>query len=351
MSNLKSNKIIPVFFATDDNYVPYLAVAVKSLLQNASKEYFYKIYVITTQLTEDNMRRLLLLKDDKSDIEFVSLKNELDKISGLFRLRDYYSKETYYRFFIPTLFPNYEKVIYLDCDMVVLADISKLYNVDLQDNYLAAVQEEVMYLNREFTEYTVKNIGVKTEKYFSAGMLVINTKKFLKDKIVEKFISLAKEYTFRLVQDQDYLNILCKDKVLYLDLGWNKTAADITSFDDKNLKIIHYKINWKPWHYQGVKYEDFFWKYAKETDFYLDILDTLRKYPEERKIIDANAVENMKKIADEDSNNPLNFKQTYYKRHKGKFIVHAIKKMQHLNSIKKYLNLKAYRSVYGSRKK
>lgn len=349
----ENEKIVPIFFATDDNYVPYLAVALKSLLANASKEYFYKVYVITTQLTEDNMRRLLLLKDEKSTIEFVSLKNELDKISNLFRLRDYYSKETYYRFFIPSLFPEYEKVIYLDCDMVVLEDISKLYQIDLGDNYLAASQEEVLLMTPALYRYPVECLGIRTEDYFSAGMMLINSKKFLKDKIAEQFVALAKRFTFRLIQDEDYLNVLCGKKHIQLDLGWNKSAGKIAPyFDDKDLKIIHYKINWKPWHYEGVLYEEYFWKYAKETDFYLDLQDQLKTYPEERKIIDQNGVDNFTKIILEDIADPNNYNNVVVKPNANKKnLVNKIVTNNALNKITNMIGLKGYRSVYGSRKK
>ena len=87
---------IPIFFATDDNYAPFLAVAINSMLDNASKEYFYKIFVLTTDLDEKLKNQILIEKTENSSIEFVSLKDELDKMSEIFHLRDYYSKETYY---------------------------------------------------------------------------------------------------------------------------------------------------------------------------------------------------------------------------------------------------------------
>ena len=118
---------IPICFATDDNYVPFLTVALASLLDNASKENFYNIYILTSNLSLENTNSIKKHETENSSIEFVSLSNELDKVQSMFHLRDYYSKETYYRIFIPNLFPQYEKVIYLDCDITVLGDISELY--------------------------------------------------------------------------------------------------------------------------------------------------------------------------------------------------------------------------------
>lgn len=310
---MDTTKEIPIFFATDANYAPFLAVSLNSLLQNASKDYFYKIYVLTTNLADEIQNRIKQVLTPNSSLEFISLKNELDKIQDLFHLRDYYSKETYYRFFIPDLFPNYEKVLYLDCDIIILDDISKLYNTDIKDYYAAAAVEEVMQTVPVFGEYVEKNLGVPRKQYFNAGVLLINNKRFLKFKIAEKFVELSKQYTFRVTQDEDYLNVLLKDKVKLVDLGWNKTAYKNPEFDDKDLKLIHYKINWKPWHYEDVLYQDYFWKYAKETDYYDEIMAMRAAYGDDLKTRDKTQYENLVKMAIEDSNNPNNYCNTVAK--------------------------------------
>ena len=102
---MSKQKEIPICFATDDNYVPLLAVAVASLLDNASKKNFYRIFVLITELKQDNIDKIKKLETENSSIEFISLAKEMDKIKDMFHLRDYYSKETYYRIFIPNLFP------------------------------------------------------------------------------------------------------------------------------------------------------------------------------------------------------------------------------------------------------
>ncbi len=304
-------KIIPLFFATDDNYTPFLAVALQSLLENASKDYFYKIYILTTNLKKEYQEQLIILVNDAApnfaSIEFFSLKEEMEKTSGTFHLRDYYSKETYCRIFIPRFFPQYDKVLYLDCDITVTGDISELYNTDLEDNLVAASVEEVMGSYDVFGTYVEKALGVKREKYFSAGILLINAELYRKQNIEIKFIELMNKFKFRVTQDEDYLNVLCKDKVKYLSLGWNKTSYKNENFNDKDLKLIHYKINWKPWHYDNVLYEDFFWNYARKTYFYDTILKIKASYTEDLKERDSLAFENLVKMAIEDTNDPNNY--------------------------------------------
>ena len=133
---MRKTKEIPVCFATDDNYVPFLAVAVASLLDNASKDKFYRIFVLITKLKEENIEKIKSLETENSQIEFISLAKELDKIKDMFHLRDYYSKETYYRIFIPNLFPYYKKVLYLDCDITVLGDVAELYEHHIHGFYV-----------------------------------------------------------------------------------------------------------------------------------------------------------------------------------------------------------------------
>ena len=162
---IKYKQIIPICFASDDNYIPFLAVAIASLLDNANKKNFYKIYVLTTQLKQENMDKIQKLQTPNSKIEFISLAKEMDKIQSMFSLRDYYSKETYYRIFIPNVFPEYSKIVYLDCDITVLGDISKFYNTEIHGYYVGAVEEEVMQTYEVFGNYVEKVCGINRNKY------------------------------------------------------------------------------------------------------------------------------------------------------------------------------------------
>ena len=111
-------KEIPLVFAVDDNYAPYLGVALKSILDRASREYFYRIFVLNTGISNRNIRKLKSYNTTVSSIEFVDVSKQLDSIGYKLHLRDYYTNTIYYRFFIPALFPQYKKIIYLDCDII-----------------------------------------------------------------------------------------------------------------------------------------------------------------------------------------------------------------------------------------
>ena len=305
---MNSKPEVPVFFATDDNYAPFLAVTFKSILDNASKDFSYKFYVLTTNLSSNYEKRIKEFESEDVKIEFIFLKETIEKIKAKFHLRDYYSIETYYRFFIANMFPQYDKVLYCDCDVIVLGDIAELYNHNI-DNYLVgACPEEVMTEVKIFGDYVEQALDVDCEKYFNAGVMLMNLKAFREEKIEEKFFEMLPKYTFRVTQDEDYLNVLCKGKVKLFHLGWNKTAFKNDKFNDKDLKLIHYKIHWKPWHYDGVLYENHFWDYTKQTSFYEEILNKKLSYTDEEKRRDAIAYERLKQMAIDDTKDPNNYK-------------------------------------------
>lgn len=305
---MNSKPEVPVFFATDDKYAPFLAVTFKSILDNASKDFSYKFYVLTTNLSSNYEKRIKEFESEDVKIEFVFLKETIEKIKAKFHLRDYYSIETYYRFFIANMFPQYDKVLYCDCDVIVLGDIAELYNHNI-DNYLVgACPEEVMTEVKIFGDYVEQALDVDCEKYFNAGVMLMNLDGFRKENIEEKFFDMLQKYTFRVTQDEDYLNVLCKGKVKLFHLGWNKTAFKNDKFNDKDLKLIHYKIHWKPWHYDGVLYENHFWDYAKQTSFYEEILNKKLSYTDEEKRRDAIAYERLKQMAIDDAKDPNNYK-------------------------------------------
>lgn len=262
--------LIPIFFSTDDNYIPYLDIAIASLIANASKRYDYKITVLNTGLKEENMALIKQRETPRFAIEFADISEPLEHIKTYFKDVYHFSIVTYYRLFIASLFPEYDKIVYLDCDLVVLGDISKLYKVDMGENILAAAPEQYVQVTEEFRGYTQKAIGVDPNVYVNAGVLVINLKAFRENGIEEKFVRLITEYDFDLLDpDQAYLNYLCRDKILLLPNGWNKAPLPLPCEGKKN--IVHYALYKKPWQYDDVLDGEYFWRYAKRSPFYPQI--------------------------------------------------------------------------------
>lgn len=264
------NKEIPIFFSTDDNYIPYLDVAIKSLIANASEEYEYRIIVLNTGLAEEGVR--LVIQNEKAGvkIDFIDISAEVENIKSRFKNVYHFSVVTYYRLFIASLFPQYDKVVYLDCDLVLLGDVSELYNIELGTNILGAAPEQFVQNTREFRLYAEDALGVDPDGYVNAGVLLMNLREFRRCEIEERFVRLITEYDFDLLDpDQAYLNYLCLGKIHVLPNGWNKEPMPLALEGKKN--IVHYALYKKPWQYDDVMDGEYFWQYAKRSPFYDEI--------------------------------------------------------------------------------
>lgn len=275
-------KHIPLFFSTDDNYIPYLDVAISSVIANASRDYRYRIIVLNTGLDPESMAKVKRREQDGFAIDFVDISAQIAPIKVRFKDVYHFSVVTYYRLFIASLFPQYDKIIYLDCDLVVPGDISRLYNIDLGDNILAAAPEQFVQNTPEFREYAATALGVDPDSYVNAGVLVVSLAAFRENNIEEKFVSLITRHDFDLLDpDQAYLNYLCKGKIYPLPNGWNKEPMSLPCEGKKN--IVHYALYKKPWQYNDVIDGDLFWYYAKKSPFYDRILSNQAAFgPEER---------------------------------------------------------------------
>jgi lipopolysaccharide biosynthesis glycosyltransferase len=264
-------KEIPIIFSTDDNYIPYLDVAIASLVENASTDYLYRIILLNTGLQADNMAKIQQNARPGFEIFFMDISKTVESIQAHFKNVYHFSVVTYYRMFIASLLPQYDKIVYLDCDIVVLGDISELYNAPLGDNILAAAPEAYVRNTDQFREYARIALGVNPDTYINAGVLLINLAAFREHKIEEKFIQMITDYDFDLLDpDQAYLNYLCRDKIYELPNGWNKEPMPIPCEGKKNL--VHYALYKKPWQYDDVMDGEFFWQYAKKSPFYPQIL-------------------------------------------------------------------------------
>ena len=276
------NQNVPIFFACDENYVPYLDVAIISIIKNASKDNNYEIIILKSDISRESQRKLSKHATDNISIKFYDVKEMLKPIKKQLPNVFYYGLAAYFRLFIETAFPQYDKAVYLDCDVVLLNDVAKLYETELGDNLVAAVFEQNTSRNPMFTNYVKDIIGIEPHTYFNSGVMVMNLKEFRNFKVQEKFIHMLTTYNFdSLAPDQEYLNVICHDRVKYLPTGWNKHS--FPEAPEGELNLCHFALANKPWHYKDTINSEYFWKYAKHSEFYDSILSELNGYSEEDK--------------------------------------------------------------------
>ena len=302
-----SRKEIPIFFACDDNFVKFTLVSLYSIKKNANKAFDYKIYVLHTGITGRMMNLLYDLSDENFTVVFRDVTEYLKSISDKLPLRDYYSKTTYYRLYIAELYQEYEKVIYIDSDTVVQGDISELYNTDIGDCYVGACHEQAMVQTDEFGTYAESVVGVNRHNFFNAGLLLINCDEFRAHLVLDKFIHYLSRYNFVVTQDEDYLNLICKDHVYWLDQRWNTEVFGQIPYPPEEAKMIHYIMVNKPWHYEDCRMGDIFWEYAKQTAVYDEIKAILDSYTDEQRKRDAESADRLLALAVTETNREDNF--------------------------------------------
>lgn len=279
------NKVtIPIFYAIDDGYSKFVAVSIKSLIMNANNNYNYDINVIYENLSEENAKKLKSLETDNVKIILTEMNQNLSMITDKLgnRLREYtFTLTIFFRLFIPVMFPNYDKCIYIDADTVIPGDISRLYNEDLGNNYLGCIVDKSTIDNEILASYFEEVVGIPRDKYINSGVLLMNSKKLRELKIDEKFLDLYTKYGFDVIApDQDYINSMCYGHIKYLSDIYD-AMPNPNNKEVENPVIIHYNLFLKPWQYENVQYYDYFWKYAKFTPYYDEILEIKNSYTDE----------------------------------------------------------------------
>lgn len=307
----KRNNIIPIFFAADDKYTPFMMVTIKSITENASSKQQYQMHVLHTNISSENQAAIRRLETKNCHISFVNVTESLQKIEKKITLRDYYTATTYYRLFIADMFPEYDKVLYLDSDTVVREDIAKLYQYNLGKNYIGAVRDQLVVQTDIYGDYVEKVLGISRGAYFNAGVVLINCEQFRKLHMLRQFIELLNTYTFVVAQDQDYLNILCQDHVLWLDPRWNVQMMGSIPLDEEKVKLVHYNLAAKPWHYRQCRMGSYFWEYARKTEKYEELQTILNSFTKEDEEQDKSYGDNLQNLALSEIQNINNYRNRF----------------------------------------
>ncbi len=320
--------IVPIFYACDDAFVKYTIVSLHSMIKNASKARKYHVYVLHTSISSTMKKKLAELSNDCFTITFEDVSEYLKAVSEKLPIRDYYSKTTYYRFFIAEMFPEYDKAIYIDSDTIVQGDISELYDTDIGDNYAGACHEQAMVQVDEYGTYAEKVVGISRHNFFNAGLMLINCEQFRNRFVLDKFIEHLHTYHFVVTQDEDYLNLICKDHVYWLDQRWNTEIFGEIPYPIEEAKLLHYIMVSKPWHFDDCRHGDIFWKYAKETNVYEDICHVLSEYTDAQRANDLVSVDNLLTLAVTETNREDNYLNLLNSAYRAKDRVEVLQKIE-----------------------
>lgn len=285
---------IPVIFNCDNYYVKYLSITIQSIIDNSSKENNYDL-IILNQNISDNTKEILthMIKNlDNFSIRFYNMEKLTKEyeISSWF-VTNYLNHTAYYRIFIPLIFSNFNKVIYLDSDLILNTDIANLYNQDLCNYTVGAVKDfgisnieendEIYHSFNGLYKYLTDTLNIKNiNNYFNSGVLLIDIKSLISKNYFEKFIKIGK-INNRFFHDQNILNSVLQNDVKFLNPEWNIQLNGgegyiFETLNNENSKIFHFCSCCKPWNKDGNKTlpEIYWWQFAQKTPFYEDIIRT-----------------------------------------------------------------------------
>ena len=294
---------VPIFYACDDRFLKYTIVSLASMIENASKDCQYHVHILHTGIPEASQQKVFAMQNENFTVTFENVSDYLESISDRLPIRHYYTKTTYYRFFIAEMFPQYKKAIYIDSDTIVQGDIRRLYETELGDCYVGACHEQAMVQVDAYGTYVERVVGVSRYSYFNAGVMLINCEQFRRKRILDLFIRYLGVYNFVVTQDEDYLNLICKGHVRLLDQLWNTELTDGLeySYDVRDAYVLHYIMANKPWHYHQCRMADVFWSYADKTVVAPELRAELAAYTDEERERDRLSGENLYQMALEET--------------------------------------------------
>jgi lipopolysaccharide biosynthesis glycosyltransferase len=298
---------IPIFFACDEGFVKYTMVSMKSIMENADRSRKYHIYILHMEITEATQTKVLAMADEEFAIDFVDVTDKMRSIADKLPIRDYYSNTTYFRLFIPDMFPQYRKALYIDSDTIVVGNIAELYDHKLGKLYAGVCPDRVVAQTDILGDYVEKVLGVKRARYFNAGVMLMNCSQFRENHLLDEFLEMLHIYLFVVAQDQDYLNLICKNQVLYMEPKWNAQVFGELACPEEEVGLFHFNMAAKPWHYEDCRLAEYFWKYAKMTADYDAIKEGLANYTDEQRRNDSVSGEKLIQLAVSEINREDNY--------------------------------------------
>lgn len=304
---------IPVFYSISDDFTKYAAVSFNSLVKHTNPHTDYTVYFLNQGLSAAHKQALQDLGPDNVHVKFFYVDDKLVKPienrKENYLKADFFTMSIFYRLFIPDLFPEYDKAIYIDSDTILNDDIAKLYDTELANNLFAACKDSSIQFVKKLQLYLKDTLAVDPKKYINSGVLLLNCQAFRNEHFVDHFLALLEKYHFDCIApDQDYLNEIGEGRILYLDPKWDAMPNENTTALAQP-SLIHYNLFFKPWHFKNIQYEDYFWNSAKETPFYNELKTELESYTDQERDLDRQKLNHMVAKVDKIDKDPQNWAQ------------------------------------------
>lgn len=244
-----------IAFTGTSNYISWIGVTMSSIMEK-HKEHNFCFHILVDKLEDGDQKSLQVFSEKWQIPVYIYFIND-SNLKQYARFDRYIANGTYstvflYRFLVPFISKCHgQKILYMDGDIVCNGSFSELYNIDMGDFIIAGVED---LKGHEYAK------SLLIDKYFNAGVLLINTKAWNKQGLTEKFLCKMKEESEKNKQlgcaDQDVLNMVLHSHVMFIDRKYNSPYRlvqpsifknKIINNDPMQASLIHFIGAIKPW--------------------------------------------------------------------------------------------------------
>jgi len=271
------NEPIVVVCAADDNYAMPMVVTIRSALENLDNSRKLLLCIMDGGITKRNKRRIVKsLSLKQCEIKWIPRPDVFDDkiiLSDQLPSLKFLPNATFYKLLIPSLLPQFAKAIYLDCDLVVRESLEKLWNLDLEENYLLSpeTKDVITVSHPNFGLLNWKELGFSADdKRLTAGVLVFNLEKWRTDNMCTKALEyLVHNHQYIRWHESDVLAAIVGRQWGVLDSRWNRVEARfLTDEEVKDSFILHFTSYSKPWiAIEKNPASELFFRYLAMTDW------------------------------------------------------------------------------------
>lgn len=229
---------IHIGYGIDNNYARCCASSIASFCFNNPTKNF-NFHIMTNDLSTTNKKQFEQLAQLYS-VNIYIYEINIDTLAKL-PTQTHLPIATYFRFILPLILDNVDKLFYIDADIICLQNADDLFNINLNNNIIGAVPD-LPWMNKKRN----KTLNLQNHIYFNAGMLIINIDKWNNFNTFAKVLQAIQNepQKFRYL-DQDALNLILTKHIQYLDTKFN--CIDINNIDKKNIILLHFAAHPKPW--------------------------------------------------------------------------------------------------------
>ena len=242
---MNDNPIV-IVFSCDDRYVQHAAATIASIVAHSERN--FRFYILDCGISQKKIEKLQRwdLGDGNTLTVTAVTKND---VFERYRLANWFSPAIFYRLTIADLFPQYDKVLYLDSDIIAAGDVGELWDVELGDKWIGGVDEVPCFLSRWHAARRTER-GIPLDKFhFNSGVLLMNTQAMRVHHFSEACIRALEQDPNLAFPDQDAIDMVAgEERCALLDVKFNFMAPLCVKKEFRGFQpiLVHHTVR-KPW--------------------------------------------------------------------------------------------------------